>query len=62
MRDKLDAIKLRAEYAPAAEPGRGQDDLFWLIAEVERLRRELANTSTTKVASPRRATPTPIHS
>lgn len=62
MRDKFDAIKLRAEYAPAAEPGPGQDDLYWLIAEVERLRRELANTSTTKVAAPRRATPAPIHS
>jgi hypothetical protein len=62
MRDKLDAIKMRAEYAPSAEPGRGQDDLFWLIAEVDRLRGELAKTSTTKAASVRRATPMPAHS
>lgn len=45
MRDKLDAIKLRSEYAPAAEPGRDQADLYWLIAEVDRLRSILELTA-----------------
>jgi len=41
--ERFDAIKLRAEYAAAAEPGRGQDDLWWLIGEVDRLRATLGH-------------------
>ncbi len=41
MSDRLDAIKLRAEYAPAGEPSSGQEDLYWLINEVETLRRQV---------------------
>lgn len=41
MTDQLEAIKLRAEYAPAGEPAAGQEDLYWLIAEVESLREKV---------------------
>ncbi len=41
MTDRLDAIKLRAEYASAGEPATGQEDLYWLIAEVDALRSQL---------------------
>lgn len=40
--DRLNAIKARTEYASMGEPGHGQDDLYWLIAEVDRLRAEVA--------------------
>lgn len=38
MSDRLNAIKSRIEYARNGEPGAGQEDIYWLIAEVDRLR------------------------
>jgi hypothetical protein len=43
MTDRLEAIKLRSEYAPAGEPGAGQEDLYWLISEVERMREQVVS-------------------
>ena len=34
---RLETIKDRIEYAPQGEPSMGQEDLWWAIAQIERL-------------------------
>jgi hypothetical protein len=43
--DRLATIKARLEYASQGEPGRGQEDAYWLVREVDRLRAELAEVA-----------------
>jgi hypothetical protein len=46
MSDRLSTIKERVEYAPAGLPCRGEEDLYWCIREIDRLRQELTSNST----------------